>query len=59
MRTAEFLAHLKSLQVRVWAEEGELRCSAPKGVLTADLRTELGSMFCQALVIVARTPHLR
>ena len=52
MRTAEFLAHLKTLQVRVWAEQGELRCSAPKGVLTADLRGELGQRKQELLAVL-------
>ena len=43
MRTSELLAHLKGLSVRVWSEGGELRCSAPRGVLTPELREELGA----------------
>jgi len=43
MRTAEqLLLDLSRLNVHVWDQEGDLRCSAPPGVLTADLRAELG-----------------
>ena len=38
---AEFLAHLRSLDVSVWFEGDRLRVNAPKGVLTPSLRDEL------------------
>jgi fengycin family lipopeptide synthetase B len=41
MNTVEFLAHIHSLGVRVWIEHDHLRCSVPKSVATAELRTEL------------------
>ncbi len=41
MKTSEFLSLLRDLQIRVWVANGELKCSAPKGALSADLKREL------------------
>ncbi|MCP4403284.1 MAG: amino acid adenylation domain-containing protein, partial [bacterium] len=37
----DFLVELDRLDIIVWAEDDRLRCNAPKGVLTAELRAEL------------------
>lgn len=39
--TYEFLSYLRSLDVKVFAEGEQLRCSVPKGVLTPTLQAEL------------------
>jgi len=36
MTTSELLDRLRRLDVRLWLENGKLKCSAPKNVLTAD-----------------------
>ena len=36
-----FLARLRRQDIRVWVEDGRLRCSAPEGALTAALQAEL------------------
>ncbi|MEH2199894.1 SAM-dependent methyltransferase [Nostoc sp.] len=41
MTTAEFLASLKSLSIKIWIEDGQLRYRAPKGVITSNLKQEL------------------
>ena len=41
MKIAEFIAHLRSLDVELSAHGERLRCNAPKGVITATLRQEL------------------
>ena len=41
--TAEFLERLAGLDVRLTLENGQLRCSAPVGVLVDELREELRS----------------
>ncbi len=41
--TAEFLERLAALDVRLTLENGQLRCSAPVGVLVDELREELRS----------------
>ena len=41
MNTVEFLSYLRSLDINVFVEENRLRCNAPKGALTPDLRREL------------------
>ncbi len=37
MTTAEFLTELREANVRIWLDDDQLRCKAPKGVLTAQL----------------------
>jgi amino acid adenylation domain-containing protein len=39
--TADFLARLRALDIRLSLDGDRLNCSAPKGVLTGDLRAEL------------------
>src|SRR4029450_1255245 len=41
MTTAELLSHLRKLNVQLWADNGQLICNGPKGVLTSALRAEL------------------
>lgn len=41
MKTTEFLAHLRELDVRLWVENNQLRFSAPKGRMTPEIRTQL------------------
>ena len=44
MTTAEFVAHLRELDIKLSIDDGDrLRCSAPKGSLTAALRDELAA----------------
>ncbi|MBE9211188.1 amino acid adenylation domain-containing protein [Plectonema cf. radiosum LEGE 06105] len=37
----EFLLDLSCLDIKLWVEEGRLRCNAPKGTLTPEIRTHL------------------
>jgi len=37
----ELLTHLQGQGIKLWTEDGELRFSAPKGAMTANLRTAL------------------
>ena len=41
MSVSGFLAELRSRDVRLWADGDRLRCDAPAGVLTPDLRDQL------------------
>ncbi|MBD2120847.1 non-ribosomal peptide synthetase [Trichocoleus sp. FACHB-262] len=41
MTTAELLAYLRQLDIQVWLEGANLRCSAPDGALTPELRTAI------------------
>jgi len=41
LTTLEFLAYLRRLDVQLSVEGGRLRCSAPEGTLTTELRAEL------------------
>ncbi|MGE5466161.1 MAG: thioesterase domain-containing protein [Ignavibacteria bacterium] len=43
MSVAAFLAELRRRDIRVWADGERLRCDAPSGVLTPELREELRS----------------
>lgn len=37
----EFLSYLETLDIKIWVYKDRLRCNAPKGILTPDLRTQL------------------
>lgn len=41
MNTAAFLETLRSRDIQIWPEGGQLRCSAPPGTLDRDLREQL------------------
>lgn len=41
MNVATFLATLRDRDIQVWADGDQLRCNAPAGTLTAELREEL------------------
>jgi thioesterase domain-containing protein len=41
VNTAAFLATLRNRDIQVWAEGGQLRCSAPPGMLSTEFRQEL------------------
>jgi len=41
VNTAAFLAALRGRDIQVWAEGGQLRCSAPPGALSSEFREEL------------------
>src|SRR5690242_19935625 len=43
MSCVELLVELRKLGARVWLEEDRLRLSAPRGVLTEEIRQELKS----------------
>ena len=43
MRTADFLSHLRTLDIVIRAEGGQLQVSAPRKALTAELREQLAS----------------
>jgi amino acid adenylation domain-containing protein len=50
--TAEFLARLKAIGVRVRADGTSLRCSAPEGVLTAALQEEIAHRKTEILFLL-------
>ncbi|MBW4417923.1 MAG: amino acid adenylation domain-containing protein [Myxacorys californica WJT36-NPBG1] len=41
MKTVEFLAHLRSLDIQISVDGDKLRCNAPEGVLTSNLQREI------------------
>ncbi len=48
----EFLSHLRNLDVRVWADDKQLRASAPDGVLTPELRAQLSARKAEILAFL-------
>ncbi|MGH7835122.1 MAG: condensation domain-containing protein, partial [Candidatus Binatia bacterium] len=52
MTTAELLSKLRSLDVKIWADDGELYCNAPKGALTAQLRAEISQHKAEVLAFL-------
>ena len=51
-----FLAHLHSLGVKLWEEEGYLAYDAPKGVLSPTLMAELVEHKSEILALLRRGP---
>ena len=54
MTAEEFLSHLRSLDVKLWADGNHLRCSAPRAVLTQELYAELKNRKVQILALLHR-----
>jgi amino acid adenylation domain-containing protein len=54
MSTAEFMARLRELEVRLWLDGNQLRYDAPTGVITPTLRSELGQRKQEIMVLLAR-----
>jgi thioesterase domain-containing protein len=57
--TAEFLATLRERQVRLWADDGQLRCDAPPGALDEDLRAELVARKQELLSLIGKAEATR
>jgi thioesterase domain-containing protein len=71
VNTASFLETLRGRDIQVWAEDGQLRCSAPAGMLSSEFREELrqrkadilkfldtaASLACQQRAIIPLQPH--
>lgn len=53
MTTAEFLANLRERDVRLWLENGKLKCDAPTGVLNDEWRTELSARKQELMALLA------
>ncbi|MEG3861820.1 amino acid adenylation domain-containing protein [Microcoleus sp. herbarium12] len=41
MNTVEFISYLRSLDINIFVEESRLRCNAPEGIITPELRAEI------------------
>ncbi len=54
-RLEEYLARLARLDVKLWVDEGKLRCTAPDAVLTSEFRAELAQRKPELLVFLARS----
>jgi thioesterase domain-containing protein len=54
VRTAELLSSLSQRDVRLWIEEGRLKCSAPVGALSAEMRATLASRKEEILAFLRR-----
>jgi amino acid adenylation domain-containing protein len=54
LTTVQLLSRLRALGIRLWAEGEKLQWSAPKGALTADLKTELAARKAEVLAFLAQ-----
>ena len=52
LSTSEFLSELRERDVRLWIEDGRLKCDAPPGVLEDGLRSELASRKQELLTVL-------
>ena len=53
MTTAEFLASLRERDVRLWLEDGQLKCDAPPGALDDGWRKELSARKHELATLIA------
>ena len=53
LSTSEFLSDLRERDVRLWIEDGRLKCDAPPGVLEDGLRSELTARKQELLAAIA------
>lgn len=51
----ELLSRLGELDIKLWVDDGKLRCSAPEGVMTSALQAEIGSRKLELLGFLDRT----
>jgi amino acid adenylation domain-containing protein/non-ribosomal peptide synthase protein (TIGR01720 family) len=51
----EFLSELTHLNIKLWVEDEQLRCKAPKGALTATLHTELAERKAEIMAFLSDT----
>jgi thioesterase domain-containing protein len=58
METAMLFSILRERDVKLWIEEGQLRCSAPLGALDAELRTTLVSQKKDVLAFLQRQKNV-
>ncbi|RKZ90395.1 MAG: hypothetical protein DRR19_10200 [Candidatus Parabeggiatoa sp. nov. 1] len=56
MKAEKFLSYLEELDVRLWINDGKLRCSAPKGILTPELRKNIAELKPELLILLAKKP---
>jgi hypothetical protein len=50
----EFLSYLCSQDIKLWAEDERLRCSAPKEALTPDIKAELAARKAEILAFISQ-----
>jgi thioesterase domain-containing protein len=53
MTTAEFLSRLRERDVRLWLEDGKLKCDAPRGALDHGWREQLTSRKSELAALIA------
>lgn len=54
----DFLSHLRNLDIRVWADAGQLRANAPDGVLTPELRAQLSARKAEILAFLQQASQV-
>lgn len=55
----EFISYLKSLNIKIWKKDNQLHCSAPEGVLTEVLRTELAERKAEILAFLQKASAVK
>ncbi|MFY7822553.1 MAG: aeruginoside biosynthesis non-ribosomal peptide synthetase AerB [Planktothrix agardhii] len=54
MKVVEFLSYLNSLEIKLWLEEEKLKYQAPQGVMTAEIKQEIGTRKSEILDFLSR-----
>jgi hypothetical protein len=58
MTTAEFIANLRSRGIKLWPHGEKLRYSAPQGVLTAEIKSQLAERKAEILAFLKQRPSV-
>ena len=56
MTPENLLIYLEQRDIRLWCYEGKLRCDAPKGILTAEIRQQITEHKADLLRLLAKHP---
>lgn len=59
MNTAELLSKLRERDIRLWIEEDRLKCSAPAGAVSAEIRSMLASRKEEILSFLRRAESIK
>ncbi len=57
MKTVEFLSYLRNLDIQIFVEAERLRCNAPEGVLTPELRAEIQQRKAEIISFLKAANH--
>jgi amino acid adenylation domain-containing protein/non-ribosomal peptide synthase protein (TIGR01720 family) len=58
MKAIEFLSYLNSLDIKLWVEEDKLKYQAPPGVMTSEIKQEIGTKKSEIIAFLRTAKNL-